>query len=67
VKKYIISQTQLEWINTMIGETKWNFLGLQKLPKLKRLSEVELLKLWREEQVIINFAHAIMDKLGVPE
>ena len=77
MKHYIISQTQLEWINTMIGETRWNFLGLQKLPELKRLSDEELNKLWADYGLDgpipadgptpYTFAWSIMDKLGVPE
>ena len=45
MKHFIISKTQLEWINTMIGETKWNFLKLQKLPELNRLSDEEIYSL----------------------
>ena len=73
MKHFIISKTQLEWINTMIGETKWNFLGLQKLPELKRLRDEELHVLWEADGhaswnlTPMSFAHAIMDKLGVPE
>jgi hypothetical protein len=67
MKQHIISQTQLEWINTMIGETKWNFLGLKKLPELKRLSSDELWDLWQVPRgTPITFANDIMDKLGVP-
>ena len=60
MKHYIISEEQIEIIE------KDHRVYIRAMPEIKRLSEVELLKLWREEQVIINFAHAIMDKLGVP-
>jgi hypothetical protein len=69
MKHYIISEEQLQKLNTMLFESEKDSIGLQKLPELKRLSDEEIDAAVRDNHCKTNrqLAHAIMDKLGVPE
>jgi len=64
VKHYIISEAQLHNLPVDV------YLPLRSLTELKRLSDEEIKSiLYNDAEVegLVDFAKAIMDKLGVPE